>query len=266
MAKLETLIQQELSKPNYLIDSNNEYVAIYFSSCGIFGGDNIEMFKSKIMEKNSFEFFKTRVEKASKHIFIRDLQQKWYSKGINNEINSIESLLEFLKQETKGYKIITMGSSAGGYAATLFGILLNAECIFSFSGQFQIPKERSADYNLLKMIKTSVIPIFYMYPCYNKNDVNQFNLIKDFSNVQVLAIKSANHGVPVVKETLRKIINSDIKHLNKMYGYKNKTIGERIFLIKYFGIISFLRRMMRKNILCFVNKYFIKDSTKCIKI
>ena len=58
--------------------------------------------------------------------FVRDVYKQWYLKGVNAEIDSIEKLYEFLKAETEGYQIVTVGSSAGGYAAVLFGYLLNA--------------------------------------------------------------------------------------------------------------------------------------------
>lgn len=265
MSGINQLIEQEFVKQNYLIElteQEEEYTTIYFSSCGIFDGSDIEVFKSKIIEKNTFEFYKTRIKKASKHIFIRDLRHKWYAEGINKEINSIESMLEFLKQETKGSKIITLGSSAGGYAAVLFGILLNAEHIFSFSGQFVIPEVNNNYSSLIDLISTSNIPIFYLYPNKNIKDIEQFNLVKDFDNVYVLSLKSSAHGVPIVKDTLKSIINADVKTLKKMYNYKNKSIGERIFVIKHFGLLRFFSRIITKNIDCIRRKHLSKKGNK----
>lgn len=261
-ATLSELINKELAKPNYLIEKNDEhkdkYMVIYFSSMGLFGKDNIDLFKYKIMEKNVFEFFKTRIEKASKHLFVRDLQQVYYSKGINNEINSLEKLIDFLKQETMDYKVITVGSSMGGYAATLFGLILKAEYVFSFSGQFGISSELSLNYNLVEMVKESEIPIYYMYPSDYRDDIEQVKLIKDCDNIHFLPFKSSTHGVPVIKDVLIRILNSDIKNLNKMYNYKDEPVSEKVFVLRHFGLFYFLKRMVRKNLVCLINKYFIK--------
>lgn len=245
------IMQAELEKPNYIIETENKdnYTVIYFSSQGLFGCSNVEMFKAK---PNSFEFYKTRIEKASKHIFVRDLNYTWYKDGINKDINSDEKLLEFLKEETIGSKIITIGSSAGGYAAVFFGIRLNAEYIFSFSGQFNSP-EKYADFDILNLLKNCETPIFYMYPTESEMDMAQFETVKSFKNVQILGIKSDKHGVPIEKNILKHIINSDIKKLYKMYN--NPEISERIFTIKYFGIASFLSRMINKNLNCIAKKF-----------
>lgn len=39
---------------------------------------------------------------------------------------------------TQGYKVVTVGSSAGGFMAILFGCLLNAEAIYAFSPQISL--------------------------------------------------------------------------------------------------------------------------------
>lgn len=262
MSDIKELVQKELCNPNFLIAEDEckgeeLYTAIYFSSCGMFGENDAELFKKNIIEANTFQFFKTRVKRASKHIFVRDIQQKWYHNGINESLDSIDKVLEFLKEETKGTKIITLGSSAGGYAATLFGILLNAECIFSFSGAYSLLKYRDDEYSsIVDMVKESNIPIFYMVPSRNDWDLEQFDLVKDFENVYALLLKSSVHGIPVIKDILRKIINSDLEALKKMYNHKDKEISEATFILKNFGVFRFLLRMIKKNANCIINKYF----------
>ena len=55
-----------------------------------------------IVEKNFFEWYNLRIEKAYKHIFVRDVFKQWYLSGINQSIDSPERLIEFLKNETDG--------------------------------------------------------------------------------------------------------------------------------------------------------------------
>ena len=69
-------------------------------------------------------------------------------------MNTIPLLLEWLKKETRGYEVYTVGSSAGGYAAVLFGYSLNAERIISFNGQFIL-------YDLLSTSTPEINPILF---------------------------------------------------------------------------------------------------------
>lgn len=112
-------------KDNYLIqqdpDGDPELCALYFSSNDIYYPNNEEQFIKRIVEQDFFEWYASRVPGCGKHIFIRDLFKQWYLGGINDTLNSPQKILEWLQKETAGYKIITVGSSSGGYAATLFG-------------------------------------------------------------------------------------------------------------------------------------------------
>lgn len=127
---------------NFLIihddSSKSNACAIYFSGHSIYFPNNEEAFKRNIVEKNRFEWFGLRIKNARKHIFVRDIHKQWYWSGINSKISTPESLLHTLKQETKGFdEIVCMGSSAGGYAAILFGCLLRAKAILAFSGRLE---------------------------------------------------------------------------------------------------------------------------------
>lgn len=262
---IEELIEKELQKSNYLIENEAVYSAIYFSSNGLFGTD-VELFKKNIIEKNKFEFYRARINKATKHIYLRDLNRKWYSEGINKDLDSFEKVLEFLRAETKGTKIITIGSSMGGYAAVLFGILLNAEYIFNFSGKCILDNYYNKYSSIVELIKNSDIPIFYMVPSLSERDMKQFQFVKEFNNVNVLLIRSAVHGVPIIGDTLKSIINSDLESLKRMYNHKNRAISENSFILKHFGILRFLSRIIKKNTVCTLNKYFIHNEHNKISV
>ena len=87
--QLECFIQSIYEQNNYLIEYTNvktteKYAVIYFSSMGLIKNIADEYFKgNKNININKFEFFKTRIDKASKHIFLRDSHGTWYSQGIN---------------------------------------------------------------------------------------------------------------------------------------------------------------------------------------
>ena len=170
------LIKKSLSNSNYLIEyskinTKDKYCIIYFSSHNIYYPNNEDELKKQILDKNRFEWYAARIIKGSKHIFIRDIKKQWYLEGINNDINSIDKLEGFLKKETKGYKTIMVGSSAGGYAAVLFGSILNSEYVFSFNGQFQL-------YDLLETSNESIDPVIFR----NKKNksINKFYSLKSY--------------------------------------------------------------------------------------
>ena len=90
---------------NYLIEYNEQckdktYCAVYFCSNDLYYPNVEDIFRKRIVEKNFFEWYNLRIEKAYKHIFVRDVFKQWYLSGINQSIDSPERLIEFLKNET----------------------------------------------------------------------------------------------------------------------------------------------------------------------
>lgn len=147
------------NEPNYLIEydeccDSKDYCAIYFCSNDIWFPHTEEIFRKRIVEKNFFEWYHCRINKAYKHIFVRDVFKQWYLTGINGQICSPQKLLEFLKQETNGFKVITIGSSAGGYASALFGPKLKAEKSICFNAQFCLER-------LVKESSLTISPLLY---------------------------------------------------------------------------------------------------------
>lgn len=241
--KLINLIDQTyINNPNFLIinDKNIKskgYCVIYFSSNGIFFPNDIETFNETIIKKNNFEWYTTRINKAQKHIYLRDIYKNWYQDGINYEKNSIEKVLNFLKQETQGYKIITVGASAGGYAAILFGILLKAKYVLSFSAQFDITdfvpqrafkkevlnnlKIQEKYLNLFELIKNSQSDIFYVLPNQSEQDNKQFQLVNGCKKLYTLSIDAEAHGIPMDSNQLKVLINKPPHVLKKLFSNKN---------------------------------------------
>lgn len=250
--------------PNFLIEENEEFVklsnvtkycAIYFSSNNIYYPNDGDTFRKEIIEKNRFEWYGCRVEKAIKHIFIRDVQKQWYLEGINNEINSIEKLYKFLLKETDGYKTVFVGSSSGGYAAVLFGSMLYASEVFSFNGQFLLEdliltssenidpiifRQRYNEainryFSLRKWIKDEV-DIFYFTSCKSEWDNRQYEHIKDLG-VNTIFFDTSHHGIPFLKSALPHVIN--LERVN-LLSFKNKRFHPILFTMKFVGIKNVL--------------------------
>lgn len=284
MNELDELIdlinQAYTNNPNFLIinDENNkskDYCVVYFSSNGIFFPNDVKTFNESITKKNIFEWYKTRIDKAQKHIFLRDVYKNWYQDGINSKLNSIEKVLNFLKEETRGYKVITVGASAGGYAAILFGILLKAKYVLSFSAQFDVTdlvpqsilKKVFLDnqsiqkkyLNLSEFIINSKSDIFYVLPAQSEQDNKQFQLVKGSKKLYTLPIESSAHGVPLDSELLRTLINKPPRKLKKIFSNKNvqqisvltvqkklTTLSEHIAicLLRVRKVLSFIQKVI----------------------
>lgn len=182
---------------------------------------------------------------------MRDVFKQWYLTCINGQINSSQKLLEFLKQETNGFKVITIGSSAGGYASVLFGPKLKAEKSICFNGQFCLErlvnesslttspllfsilkKNNGGAVNILNDIDSDT-PIYYIYSDKSKWDVEQHGYAKGVQNVKCIEFNSSKHGIPFLKVALSKFINLEVEQLNKL---TRKVQHPLLFTIKFVGI------------------------------
>lgn len=240
-------------------ESDLKVCAIYFSSNGLYYPDHIEAIKSTLIEKDKYEWYKTRVSCASKHIFVRDVYKQWYVKGVNRRCNDLTKLSELLKKETEGYEIITIGTSSGGYAAVLLGIVLNVKYILCFSPQFSLQyyyeqnklesirivnqykddNKRNLYYDLVPYIKNSNVKIFYFVPEYCKQDSYQYSLVKDFPNIYCFRFKTKYHGTAMYNFNVKYILNRNLDELLELYNrYKGKIINKNIFAINCYGIIK----------------------------
>jgi hypothetical protein len=91
-----------------------------------------------------YEFLRIASEFNVQKIFLRDSLRSWYQrgiKGIGNNIDRVANYLQAKIDEQKFNKIITTGNSAGGYAAILFGYLLEVDSAIAFSPQTFIDED-----------------------------------------------------------------------------------------------------------------------------
>jgi hypothetical protein len=85
-----------------------------------------------------FEFFRATDEFPIKRMFVRDLRQAWYHHGIPDGGDTIDDLSEHLRKLIARHsvdRLVVTGTSAGGYAALVFGALLGAHTALSFAPQ-----------------------------------------------------------------------------------------------------------------------------------
>lgn len=246
------------TQDNYLISYNEECTnkdtcAIYFSSNDIYFPNTEDVFKNKIIDKNFFEWYGIRIKNVYKHILLRDVHKQWYLSGVNKEINSPESLLKFLINETKGYTIVTVGSSAGGFAAVLYGSKLKAKKAIIFNAQFEIKTLLDSStsnidpfifryknlpvskYYDIKPFLNKSTDVFYFYSLGSKWDAEQHEHIKDVQSIHVIPFSTNHHGIPFLKSALNVVINLERNKLKKFIKSKNNPI---IFTIRMIGLVK----------------------------
>lgn len=278
MTELQDLINEQFHKDNYIIRTENskqadKYAVVYCSSNGVYKNNTVEDFTKSILQIDNYEWYMTRIPYAEKHIFIRDITKRFYKFGINdNNLTSIEKVAEMIKKETEGYKVITIGSSAGGSAAIILGKMLNADFTLAFSpllknyNSVELPQEvleenktTRAFFDDVEFAKSD-IPIFYIYPNGSEWDIYNSEYLKDFENVRFLPIKSDIHGVPVNKRILKKVLSCDKDTLKKIIKYKTTdSVNEFQIARKIGGFGFYLLRVwdyVKKYPLFFFRKDF----------
>lgn len=98
-----------------------------------FGGSQSGMGALALFE---FKNFLEKEFPSYDRLFYIDEHQAWYQQGIKGITRSVDETLKHIEYKTKGYdKIICIGSSSGGYAAIMFGSLLNAHTVLTFNAQ-----------------------------------------------------------------------------------------------------------------------------------
>ncbi|MCP3921785.1 MAG: hypothetical protein GY714_04290 [Desulfobacterales bacterium] len=104
------------------------------------------------------EFFRSFSDKELNLVFVKDFKQCWYQKGLLGKSNDIKSTIKYLKSiiPNTTQKLITLGTSSGGYAAIRLGVELNANKIIAFSPQTKIA---NSVFKRFKSIDSRIIDI-----------------------------------------------------------------------------------------------------------
>lgn len=267
---------------NYLIinnanqhQKNDRLCVIYFSGHSIYYPNNIECFTKEILLKDRYEWFGIRIKNAAKYIYLRDIHKQWYLTGINSKLSSPEKLYDFLKKETEGYRVLCIGSSAGGYAALLYGSLLKAEIIYAFSPQIELESsliltnetidplvfrlkntELRRYFDITQDIELSNSKIIVCLPTKSEWDIREFNYLKNTnilnkSNFHLIKFNTNKHGVPFPKVALESFFTSCFHKFN----YNDNIIYNPLkFSIQLVG----LRKTLNGSIKQIKKYYFAK--------
>ena len=100
-----------------------------------------------------------------KKLFIRDIQDVWYNKGLPGLTQNVEQTAGHLKniiEQQNVAKVVFLGASSGGYAALLYGYLLQLNEIHAFGAQTQIPNNQE-ETKLLENIEPTYFNLATVY-------------------------------------------------------------------------------------------------------
>ena len=162
------------------IENSNKLIVSFGGHIPCFGGVRFEF--------NNFlqEFFP-----EYNRFFYVDIHKQCYHSGINNISNNIDTTVEYLRNKIKDYSEVTfIGHSSGGYAAILFGSLLNVKTVIAFIPQTILrSKNKDSKYvDIKKYINDTtqyhlygdVTENVYMY-----HHISHCEYIEEFPNVTV---------------------------------------------------------------------------------
>ena len=163
-----------------------------------------------------FNFLETNFKNVSKQ-FYADVLSCSYHNGIYGVSKNIDQSVVFLRNAVKGYKnVIFVGISSGGYAAILFGSLLNISSVVAFVPQTIKRKyvdEKYRDLNTFINTQTK----YYLYGNTSISDVNSPHNISHCERIE--------HHPNVI---LTKVTELDLKKLRdsgELYSIFKKAIS-----------------------------------------
>lgn len=146
--------------------------------------------------------------------------------------------------------MVTCGNSAGGYMAVIVGNRINANCIFSFGGQWDIYINPESMRNALIINKYSgnilynqyfditrftSEKVFWFFSVYAEQDKEQMAALKKKdNNLCIFAINTEVHGDLLFFQCYEKILTLDFDKLqNLYYKYRGKIINKRKFCLEF---------------------------------
>ncbi|MDP5230062.1 MAG: hypothetical protein NWQ38_06685 [Cellulophaga sp.] len=216
------------------LNVDKKLCVIYFSSNELYYPNTPKAFQNSILQKDKFEWERNFLRNAHKHIFVRDIQKQWYIEGINKKYNSPDLVLQLLQELTSGFQVYAIGSSAGGFAALLFGSLLNAQRVYAFNAQLNLNliiknskpsvdpilfkyegKERSKFF-VIENYLNSETNYFYFQSANSVIDITQYNSLTNKAALTRIPFKTSNHGFPFLRHNLGHVMALSVASLNKL--------------------------------------------------
>ena len=189
-----------MSRSLYKINVNKEITNTLLVS---FAGHD-KMF-GQIQRFEFVNFFNTFFKNIDRHFYI-DVHTNSYHSGIEGISRNIDETVEYLRKEIENYKnIVFLGVSSGGYAAILFGSLLNIQSVVAFIPQTirrdKIVDEKYRDISLYINNTTR-------YFLYGDTSLNDSQHIHHISHCERIASRSNVYLIKKKKFNLKEMRDS----------------------------------------------------------
>ncbi len=215
-------------------DVQQDLCVVYFSSNELYYPNTAKAFENNILVKDKFEWQRNYIRYAHKHIFIRDVQKQWYMEGISEKYNSPQALLRLLRELTTGFRVYIMGSSAGGFAALLYGSLLQVDRVYAFNAQlnlnliiegsnafvdpilFRYNDQEQSKYFVIENFLDSERDYFYFQSSKSLIDIKQYNSLKNKKLLTRIPFKTSNHGFPFLRHNLMHVMGLSKEALHQL--------------------------------------------------
>lgn len=234
-------------------------VAVFFTGHGLYYPTNIKQFELEVLKNNKYEWKNISqndkiAKRFSKFIFVRDVYKNWCINGIGQNVQTQDQLADKLKDIIKGQKCVTIGSSAGGYMAVLFGTLINAEAIYAFSPQISLyeyhkyhPIKYYENYvmdsniskymDLTERIRYYKGKIFYFFPYMCEEDYRQYLVAKNVQNINFFLMNQRKHGATIWGNSIIYVLTHPYEKLEMLSTqFSNMIIDPWIFSMKTVGL------------------------------
>lgn len=125
----------EQPEQGFVVDRSADSTVAMVAFGGIAGGLQIP----------PFEFFALAGSIPVTKVFVRDLDQAWYQRGIRGLGGSISTAADSLRSvldDAGAARVVGFGNSAGGFGAILFGHALELDEVHAFAPQTFIDRRR----------------------------------------------------------------------------------------------------------------------------
>lgn len=264
-------VQAAYEGKNYqCIDTGTEsdLCYIFFSSNGLYFPDEKEVFDRVVTRGDRYEWKWVAAQagipgKAGRIIYVRDVFKDWYSLGISKEVNTLDKTLDLLRVLTEGYRVVTVGSSAGGYMAVFTAVKLQAAWCVNFSGQYKIKADVRQEYrDLSGMLGEYNGMIFYFVPVYSEQDLEQYKLVKDMTCVKIFHFTGRKHADTMLTGNMPYVIGQDKEEMLRMYKHYAGRKIDKIRFLFYSVPVAGILRMAPKELKGFVYRRIGKQDSE----
>jgi hypothetical protein len=242
----------------------NNFYSIYYFFINLFCKESdklIIIFGGLTFGNNIFEFLKTLSNFNVNKIYIKDATNNWYLTGVKGVGSTPQEISEFLaeiiSQNKHIKKVYTLGISAGGFAAILFGYLLQCNSILSICPQtilsqnmldsvehpeslhknifrtLNIIQDKYQSFELMNIIKNNYeTKCNLLYPYYNETDRAHANNLINIPGLTIIPLASEEHslGKEIKNKNLLNLLISNFLEENDIINFFEEKAPD--FLIK----------------------------------